>query len=70
MVNLNDIIMGAVALLVVSTIGIIGLQQLNNANTTGIPSEQVTLLGMIGIFFIIGIVLSFVIKLRTGKKGN
>lgn len=69
MVNLNTIIMGSVALIIVATIGIVGLQTLNNANTTGIPAEQVTLIGMIGIFFIIGIVIAFVSKLKTGK-GN
>lgn len=70
MVQFNDIIMGSIALIIVATIGILGLQTLNNANTTGIPAEQVTLIGMIGVFFIVGIVVSFVVKLKKGKGSN
>lgn len=65
---MNDIIMGSVVLIIVATIGVVGLQTIANANTTGIPTEQVTLLGLVGIFFIIGVVVTFVIKLRQGKK--
>ena len=67
MVNLNTIISAVIALVVVGSLASVGVTAINDANTTGWTDTQVLLFGLIGTFFVIGLLLAFIP--RMGKRG-
>ena len=68
MVNLNQIVYSVIALVIVGAIAGVGITSINDANTTGWSSTQVLLFGLIATFFVIGLLVAFIPKLK--KSGD
>jgi len=68
MVNVNQIIYSVIALVIIGALASVGISSINNANTTGWTDVQVLLFGLISTFFVIGILVAFIPRLRT--KGD
>jgi Na+-transporting NADH:ubiquinone oxidoreductase subunit NqrD len=64
MVNLNYIVTTVIALVVIGALASVGISSINNANTTGWTDTQVLLFGLIGTFFVIGLLLAFIPKFK------
>lgn len=68
MVNINDVVMGVIALVVIGALAGVGISAINNANTTGWTSEQITLFGLIATFFVIFLLLAFIPRFKKGRN--
>jgi len=64
--NLDNVIYTVIALVIIGALASVGISAINDANTTGWTSTQVLLFGLIGTFFVIGLLLAFVPRL--GRK--
>jgi formate hydrogenlyase subunit 4 len=65
-ISIGSIVTLVVGLIVISVLLPVGLQNLANMNTTGLDSNVVTLLSLIGIFVAISILIAFVPRFRKG----
>lgn len=41
--------------ILVGTVFVVGIQELENANTTGLSTSEITLLGIVGIILVVGV---------------
>jgi len=69
LVNLDYVIYTVIALVIIGALATVGISAINNANTTGWTDTQVLLFGLISTFFIIGLLLAFIPRLRHGRRG-
>lgn len=62
--DINQVIYAVIALVIVGALASVGITSINNANTTGWTDTQVLLFGLIATFFVIGLLVSFIPKLK------
>lgn len=63
-ISIGSIVTLVVGLIVISVLLPVGLQNLANMNTTGLDSNVVTLLSLIGVFVAIGILIAFIPRFK------
>lgn len=64
-ISIGSIVTLVVGLIVISVLLPVGLQNLANMNTTGLDSNVVTLLSLIGVFVAIGILIAFIPRFKS-----
>jgi len=68
MVNINTIIGSVIALVVVGALATVGITSINDANTTGWTTTQITIFGLVATFFVIGLLIAFIPKFGGSKE--
>jgi len=66
MVNLDNVIYSVIALVIIGALATVGISSINNANTTGWTDTQVLLFGLISTFFVIGLLIAFIPRIKRG----
>ena len=68
MVNLDNVIYSVIALVIIGALATVGISSINNANTTGWTDTQVLLFGLISTFFVIGLLIAFIPRIKRGGQ--